>query len=217
MISRVQPINEESLAFLTLSIFFIKQGWSGRRRLTPHRRDDPSDQTSTTVDDGRMFGSGLRRKSRQCSQVCLFTKGSCIFIKWISSKEISLRLSWILLYSIRVATSGLEVFAHNIETVERLTPFVRDPKAKYRQTLKVLKYAKEVKDGLVTKSSIMLGLGKNQRLKFWGHLWSHFEWWFGLVLTGCSHMTFIKSSGAPERKSVFYKTIILQLSNIYFL
>ena len=63
------------------------------------------------------------------------------------------------LNSTRVATSGLEVFAHNIETVERLTPFVRDPKAKYRQTLKVLKHAKEVKEGLVTKSSIMLGLG----------------------------------------------------------
>jgi biotin synthase-like enzyme len=61
----------------------------------------------------------------------------------------------------RVATSGLEVFAHNIETVERLTPFVRDPKAKYRQTLKVLEHAKKVKKGLVTKSSIMLGLGES--------------------------------------------------------
>ena len=33
----------------------------------------------------------------------------------------------------RVANSGLDVFAHNIETVERLTPFVRDARAKYRQ------------------------------------------------------------------------------------
>ena len=31
-----------------------------------------------------------------------------------------------------VVNSGLDVFAHNIETVERLTPFVRDPRAKYR-------------------------------------------------------------------------------------
>lgn len=31
-----------------------------------------------------------------------------------------------------VVRSGLDVFAHNIETVERLTPFVRDPRAKYR-------------------------------------------------------------------------------------
>ena len=43
-----------------------------------------------------------------------------------------------------VAESGLDVFAHNIETVERLTPFVRDPRAKYRQSLAVLKYVKEV-------------------------------------------------------------------------
>jgi lipoic acid synthetase len=60
----------------------------------------------------------------------------------------------------RVATSGLDVFAHNIETVERLTPFVRDPRAKYRQTLKVLEHVKEVMPKLVTKTSIMLGLGE---------------------------------------------------------
>ena len=40
------------------------------------------------------------------------------------------------------AETGLDVFAHNIETVERLTPFVRDPRAKYRQTLAVLARAK---------------------------------------------------------------------------
>jgi len=60
-----------------------------------------------------------------------------------------------------VATSGLDVFAHNIETVERLTPFVRDPRAKYRQTLAVLKHVKSVKPMLVTKTSIMLGLGES--------------------------------------------------------
>jgi len=59
-----------------------------------------------------------------------------------------------------VARSGLDVFAHNIETVERLTPFVRDPRAKYRQTLAVLKHAKHVAPDLVTKTSIMLGLGE---------------------------------------------------------
>merc|ERR1712012_610732 len=59
-----------------------------------------------------------------------------------------------------VAESGLDVFAHNIETVERLTPFVRDPRAKYRQTLKVLKRVKETVPEMVTKTSIMLGLGE---------------------------------------------------------
>ncbi|XP_049888178.1 lipoyl synthase, mitochondrial isoform X2 [Pectinophora gossypiella] len=60
----------------------------------------------------------------------------------------------------RVACSGLDVFAHNVETVERFTPFVRDPRASYRQSLRVLATAKEVNPELVTKSSIMLGLGE---------------------------------------------------------
>ena len=60
-----------------------------------------------------------------------------------------------------VANSGLDVFAHNIETVERLTPFVRDLRAKYRQTLAVLARAKKANNGqMVTKTSIMLGLGE---------------------------------------------------------
>ncbi|KAF6208779.1 hypothetical protein GE061_014519 [Apolygus lucorum] len=60
-----------------------------------------------------------------------------------------------------IATSGLDVYAHNIETVERLTPHVRDHRAKYRQSLATLKAAKSFKPGLVTKSSIMLGLGES--------------------------------------------------------
>ena len=63
-----------------------------------------------------------------------------------------------------VADSGLDVFAHNVETVERLTPFVRDPRAKYRQTLKVLERAKKARGGtMVTKTSIMLGLGEENQ------------------------------------------------------
>jgi lipoyl synthase len=60
-----------------------------------------------------------------------------------------------------VATSGLDVFAHNMETVERLTPMVRDRRAKYRQSLKVLEYAKTVSNCL-TKTSLMLGLGETE-------------------------------------------------------
>eukprot|EP00520_Triparma_pacifica_P015866 CAMPEP_0118643982 /NCGR_PEP_ID=MMETSP0785-20121206/6686_1 /TAXON_ID=91992 /ORGANISM="Bolidomonas pacifica, Strain CCMP 1866" /LENGTH=369 /DNA_ID=CAMNT_0006535691 /DNA_START=223 /DNA_END=1332 /DNA_ORIENTATION=- len=59
-----------------------------------------------------------------------------------------------------VATSGLDVYAHNIETVERMTPRVRDRRANYRQTLKVLERAKYTKPSLITKTSIMLGLGE---------------------------------------------------------
>jgi lipoic acid synthetase len=60
----------------------------------------------------------------------------------------------------RVAVSGLEVYAHNIETVKELHWLVRDPRAGYRQSLDVLEHAKLVKPDLVTKSSIMLGCGE---------------------------------------------------------
>lgn len=53
-----------------------------------------------------------------------------------------------------------DVFAHNVETVERLTPSVRDPRAKYRQSLRVLESVKEFDPSVYTKSSIMLGLGE---------------------------------------------------------
>lgn len=61
-----------------------------------------------------------------------------------------------------VATSGLDVFAHNMETVERLTPKVRDHRANYQQSLAVLKYAKSVGNCL-TKTSLMLGLGETDQ------------------------------------------------------
>jgi len=59
-----------------------------------------------------------------------------------------------------LALSGLDVFAHNVETVERLQKRVRDPRAGYEQSLSVLRQAKASKPGLVTKTSIMLGLGE---------------------------------------------------------
>ncbi|MGB0952946.1 MAG: lipoyl synthase [Planctomycetota bacterium] len=59
-----------------------------------------------------------------------------------------------------VCDTGLDVFAHNIETVERLHRRVRDVRAKYDQTLEVLKMAKDFRPDIVTKSSIMLGLGE---------------------------------------------------------
>lgn len=53
-----------------------------------------------------------------------------------------------------------DVFAHNVETVERLTPTVRDPRAGYRQSLRVLEMVKERDPSRYTKSSLMLGLGE---------------------------------------------------------
>ena len=55
-----------------------------------------------------------------------------------------------------------EVIAHNIETVERLTPKVRDPRAGYHQSLSVLAHIKQVDPGRWTKSSIMVGLGETE-------------------------------------------------------
>jgi lipoyl synthase len=55
-----------------------------------------------------------------------------------------------------------DVLAHNLETVRRLSPMVRDRRAAYDQSLGVLRRAKQLADGaLVTKSSLMLGLGES--------------------------------------------------------
>jgi lipoyl synthase len=59
-----------------------------------------------------------------------------------------------------VLDSGLEVFAQNVETVERLTHPVRDARAGYRQTLEVLRQAKAYRPHILTKTSLMLGLGE---------------------------------------------------------
>lgn len=56
--------------------------------------------------------------------------------------------------------SGLDVFAQNVETVERLTHPVRDNRAGYQQTLNVLAYAKKYRPEVLTKTSLMLGLGE---------------------------------------------------------
>lgn len=56
--------------------------------------------------------------------------------------------------------SGLDVFAQNVETVKRLTYKVRDARAGYEQTINVLKYAKQYRPQVLTKTSLMLGLGE---------------------------------------------------------
>jgi lipoic acid synthetase len=56
--------------------------------------------------------------------------------------------------------SGVDVFAQNVETVERLTHPVRDSRADYWQTLRVLAFAKQYRPQVLTKTSLMLGLGE---------------------------------------------------------
>jgi lipoic acid synthetase len=59
-----------------------------------------------------------------------------------------------------VVDSGLQVFAQNVETVKRLTHPVRDPRAGYEQTIDVLRHAKQHRPDVLTKTSLMLGLGE---------------------------------------------------------
>ena len=61
-----------------------------------------------------------------------------------------------------VLDSGITVFAQNVETVKRLTHPVRDPRASYTQTLSILAHAKKYRPSLLTKTSIMLGLGETE-------------------------------------------------------
>ena len=62
-----------------------------------------------------------------------------------------------------VLASGPDVYAHNIETTARLTPRVRDHRCSYAGSLQTLRAAKRLRAGIVTKSSIMLGLGESER------------------------------------------------------
>src|SRR6266853_1312671 len=60
-----------------------------------------------------------------------------------------------------VLDAGPDIYNHNLETVERLTPMVRS-RAKYRTSLRVLRRAKELSPKTVTKSGVMLGFGETE-------------------------------------------------------
>jgi len=60
-----------------------------------------------------------------------------------------------------VLDAGPDIYNHNMETVERLTPLVRS-RAKYRTSLQALRLAKELSQKVVTKSGVMLGLGEKE-------------------------------------------------------
>jgi lipoic acid synthetase len=57
--------------------------------------------------------------------------------------------------------AGPELYNHNLEMVERLTPAIR-PQGKYRRSLEVLHIVKEIAPGLITKSGLMVGLGETR-------------------------------------------------------
>ena len=57
----------------------------------------------------------------------------------------------------------LKVFAHNVETVERLTQNVRDRRASFKRSVRILQASKELRPELMTKSSVMVGLGETDQ------------------------------------------------------
>jgi lipoic acid synthetase len=62
-----------------------------------------------------------------------------------------------------IIDSGPDVVSHNIETVERLSPRIRDPRASYDQSLEALRLYHGLSDGkIITKSGIMVGLGEDE-------------------------------------------------------
>jgi lipoic acid synthetase len=62
----------------------------------------------------------------------------------------------------KILDAGPEVIAHNIETTATLTPKIRDLRATYKQSLRVLKTIKELDREVYSKTSIMLGLGETE-------------------------------------------------------
>ncbi|HTX43420.1 MAG TPA: lipoyl synthase, partial [Methanocella sp.] len=63
---------------------------------------------------------------------------------------------------LKVIDAGPDVITHNIETVERLTSAVRDRRAGYYRSIGVLRNVKRFEPSIMTKSSIMLGLGEEE-------------------------------------------------------
>ncbi len=59
-------------------------------------------------------------------------------------------------------SSGVDVLAHNVETVRRLVPFIRDARCDHDQSLRYHATAKKINPQIISKSSIMLGLGENE-------------------------------------------------------
>ena len=110
--------------------------------LTSVDRDDLPDGGA------EVFAETVRQIKTQCPKTVVE-----VLIPDFSGSEASLR---------EILDSGADVLGHNLETVRRLTPEMRDHRATYDQSLEVLDFLSRVSDGRPTKSGIMLGLGESQ-------------------------------------------------------
>ncbi len=70
------------------------------------------------------------------------------------------------LYNLLKDKDLVDVLAHNIETVKRLTPLIRDKRFSYEKSLQVLYNAKQIRNNVITKSSIILGFGEEKEEVF---------------------------------------------------
>ncbi len=109
--------------------------------------------TSVDRDDLADFGASQYAKAvREIKKLCPLTKVEALTPDFQGREECI----------DEILSSGVDVFAQNLETVERLTYAVRDPRAGYQQTLRVLAYAKRQRSHVITKTSLMLGLGETE-------------------------------------------------------
>jgi lipoic acid synthetase len=109
--------------------------------------------TSVTRDDLKDFGaaqfSEVVRKIRQANP----RTGIELLIPDLQADDMAIT---------SVVNSRPDVIGHNLETVRRLQPVVRDPRADYDVSLRVMRRIKDSGEGILTKSSLMLGLGETK-------------------------------------------------------
>ncbi len=92
--------------------------------------------------------------SRRRCAICTISRPSCSWKSW------SVTFGGRRVDVARVLESKPDVFAHNIEVPRRLTPLIRDQRCDYDRSLRVLETAKELGEGRLVKSSIMVGMGE---------------------------------------------------------
>jgi lipoic acid synthetase len=107
----------------------------------------------TTVDRDDLLDSGAQHFAKTVELVK--EKSPHIFVECLTG-DFRGNLECVSL----MTKTPLDVYAHNVETVEELQRWVRDYRAGYKQSLSVLEHAKKERPDLITKSSLMLGHGE---------------------------------------------------------
>lgn len=110
----------------------------------------------TSVDRDDLEDGGAKHYARVINAIRCYSKNVKVEVLTPDFQERKESIDLLL-------NTSIDVFAHNIETVQRLTKLVRDVRANYNQTINVLKYVKTKNPDLITKTSIMLGLGETKK------------------------------------------------------